>query len=95
MKGIDAAWPSVQRQYFQGQFKRTEHKLCICNFNKVTSMKETWEHDTKPRMSSVQLAMLGRQRKWLTPLFSQFRALYEFILNNCRVVKNICYKTSY
>lgn len=49
MNGIDTAWPPVQRQYFQGWFKRMEHRLCISKFNKVTGMKETWGHDTKPR----------------------------------------------
>lgn len=53
-KGTDSAWPSVHRQYFQGQFKRTEHKFCISMFNKVTGMEETWEHDTKPQTSSLQ-----------------------------------------
>lgn len=54
MKGTDTAWPSVHRQYFQGQFKRTEHEFCISKFNKATGIKETWGHDTKPHMSSLQ-----------------------------------------
>lgn len=54
MKGSDTAWPSVHRQYFQGWFKRTEHKFCISKFNKVTSTKKAWGHDTKPQTSSLQ-----------------------------------------
>lgn len=39
MKGTDTAWPSVHRQYFQGQFKRTEHKFCTSKFNKATGTR--------------------------------------------------------